>query len=53
MDMTSREAFFLIISLPLLIIISPATAQSQILLNDKGSVQITGDIRSGYIGFIG
>jgi hypothetical protein len=53
MDMTSREACLLIISLLLLIMISPEAVHSQILLNDKESVQITGDVRSGYIGFIG
>lgn len=51
--MTSRALFFLISSFFLLINSSPTEAQPQIQFNDKKSVRITGDIRAGYIGFIG
>lgn len=51
--MTSRALFFLISSFFLLINSSPTEAQPQIQLNEKKSVRITGDIRAGYIGFIG
>lgn len=51
--MTSRDLLFLLSSVLLLLVISPTTSHSQIRLNKNDSVNITGDIRSGYIGFIG
>lgn len=51
--MTSRELLFLLSSVLLLLVISPTTAHSQIRINEKNGLRVTGDIRSGYIGFIG
>ena len=51
--MTSRGYTFLLLLIALAVFANPAQTTAQIPLNDDNTIRLIGDIRTGYIGFVG